>query len=230
MENKENEIILDETSAAEDITASDVTETVGESDANTDSEAGEKPAKIHRYWIISLVMIIVGGGLNLYLVNFLKDYTYCIQIGPLSTDILVKGVAVIWTIGLLSLPAFIYDDFKKKKTLGWIVVGVLMVLSIGISMFFTIKSDRAALGPYNLGYKGYTHGDYKYVISTENDYLGNTYYIYWYQSGPITYTQFYTTYLPDTEVWKEDRLFLQNFDDTYIEILYEVFYGYKADK
>ena len=218
----------------ENITENEITEETSTTEIsdNTDSDKNnsDSPAKKHRYWIISLVLIIIGGGLNLYLVNFLKDFTYCIQIGPLSTDMLVKGSGILWTIGLLSLPAFIYDDFKKKKTVGWIVVGFIMVCFIALSMFLTIKSDRAALGPYNLGYKGYTHGDYKYVISTENDYLGNTYYIYWYQTGPFTYRQFYTTYLPDTEVWKEDRLFLKNFDDTYIEILYEAFYGYKADK
>ena len=209
----------------EDISATEISDNTDSDKNNSDS-----PAKKHRYWIISLVLIIIGGGLNLYLVNFLKDFSYCIQIGPLSTDMLVKGSGILWTIGLLSLPAFIYDDFKKKKTVGWIVVGFIMVCFIALSMFLTIKSDRAALGPYNLGYKGYTHGDYKYVISTENDYLGNTYYIYWYQTGPFTYTQFYTTYLSNTEVWKEDRLFLMNFDDTYIEILYKAFYGYKADK
>ena len=216
---------ITENEITEDTSATEISDNTASDKNNSDS-----PAKKHRYWIISLVLIIIGGGLNLYLVNFLKDFSYCIQIGPLSTDMLVKGSGIVWTIGLLSLPAFIYDDFKKKKTVGWIVVGFIMVCFIALSMFLTIKSDRAALGPYNLGYKGYTHGDYKYVISTENDYLGNTYYIYWYQTGPFTYTQFYTTYLSDTEVWKEDRLFLKNFDDTYIEILYDAFYGYKADK
>ena len=225
MENKEirdTEVVTEDVENAED---SGVTE-------NTEAkeESAGKPSKAHRYWIFSLILILAGGGLNLWLKFFLAGWDKCLQIGPISTDMLVKGAAMVWTIGLLSLPAFIYDDFKKKKTIGWVVVGVLMAGFLALSVVLTMKSDRDLLGPYNLGYKGYHHDDLYYVISTENDYLGNTYYIYWIRSGMFTYTQTYTTYLSETEEWREDCLFLMNFDDTYVLIPYDLFYGYNPSK
>ena len=110
----------------------------------------ETPKKIFHVWIIDIAIIIISALLLYLLYRKVGGFQVAIQIGPFNQGIITKALCFIFSISLMLLPALIYNDFKKKRTFGWVVCTIIVVLLMVGSLYVSIISERGILGVYNI--------------------------------------------------------------------------------
>ena len=137
--------------------------------------------------IVSIVLLVLGIGLNLYLLSQVEEGTI-IMIGKIDQQFLVRTLYYTWTIGAISLPYTIYYAFGNNKNLTWILLSVVVLALMGGCMYLGAKDEMRVTQSIGVSYDYYSDGEHCMVIANEEALSGNIIQHFYVRSSKFRYS------------------------------------------
>lgn len=174
--------------------------------------------------IISTLLLLIGIGLNIPLINATEDQLSLFVIGNITPDIMVKTLYIMWTCGAIGLPLSIYYVFFNEKKPAFIITMILCIAILPTCMYLGAVDEAYVVGSDVVGYEVSTDGTHKLFIKVMNSggtsnyqsfYIQDSkYHCTWKNSGtidaPIVWYDDHVAVL-----WNEEELFTYSLTEFY---------------
>lgn len=171
---------------------------------------------------ISILLLVVGIGLNIPLYKITEDQLSLFVIGNITPKIMVKVLYMMWTIGACSLPLTIYYVFFNEKKPALIITSILSIIILPICMYLGATDEANVVGNDVVGYEIYTDGTHKLYVKIMNS------------GGPMNYQSFYVQTEKYKCTWKNsgtiDAPIVWHDDRVSILVYDEELYSYPLDE
>jgi len=173
---------------------------------------------------ISLLLLLIGVGLNIPLLKITEDQLTLFVIGNITPKIMVKVLYMLWTIGACSLPLTIYYVFFNEKKPALIITTILAIIILPICMYLGAADEANVVGSDVVGYRIYTDGTHKLYVKLMNSGGCDNYQSFYIQTEKYKCVWRNSGTVDAPIEWFDDRVSVMVFDKEFFTYYLDDFY------
>ena len=172
--------------------------------------------KNDKLWCVSIAFCTIGLIICIAVLLFTADERL-IRVFGIYTDTIVSVGVVLFSLGLVSLPLFLYKKRSKKNRLGWIICSVLSALLLLGCVVVFIFARWLFGADYSYVSLKSPDGKYELVKEIRPAFMSGSYKAYYAKTGLISFKEVYGVSTDGSEYcnveWMDDKVVIVNFVD-----------------